>query len=244
MQYSMRCGQRGAKSSSWRTLPQKSCTHFRSLKCCGHFATPAAVALNWRLGRFLLSLHCRLITLTLLSKARSATFHSTSPRKHALLCLQLALTGVADTNDAPRLLRGFRWCERQFRRRSKPEQVFMAKSKPASTKADQATPSIKIRKATKQKPVVAVAEDQVKKTKAIEKKDKPRGATKQDNCLDLLRRPNGATIEDMMDATDWQAHSVRGFLAGTVKKRLGLNLVSAKSEDDARRYRIGASGGR
>jgi hypothetical protein len=42
----------------------------------------------------------------------------------------------------------------------------------------------------------------------------------------------------MMQATDWQQHSVRGFLAGTVKRKLGFPLTSSKSNDDARRYRI------
>jgi hypothetical protein len=46
------------------------------------------------------------------------------------------------------------------------------------------------------------------------------------------------TIAEMMQATNWQQHSVRGFLAGTVKKKLRFTLTSAKVEGDVRRYRI------
>ena len=54
--------------------------------------------------------------------------------------------------------------------------------------------------------------------------------TKQERLLTLLSQPEGASIEDMMQATKWQQHSVRGFLAGTVKKKLGFALTSSKSE--------------
>jgi hypothetical protein len=56
--------------------------------------------------------------------------------------------------------------------------------------------------------------------------------------LTLLSQPNGASIAEMMQATDWQQHSVRGFLAGTVKKKLGFSLKSVKPNDGVRRYRI------
>ena len=56
--------------------------------------------------------------------------------------------------------------------------------------------------------------------------------------LTLLSQPEGASIEEMMQATDWQQHSVRGFLAGTVKKKLGFSLTSLKPNDGVRRYRI------
>ena len=61
--------------------------------------------------------------------------------------------------------------------------------------------------------------------------------TKQQTCLDLLGRREGATIEDLEEATGWQKHSVRGFLAGAVKKKLGLTLVSEKPDAGPRRYR-------
>ena len=53
----------------------------------------------------------------------------------------------------------------------------------------------------------------------------------------MLRTPGGATIEAMVHATGWQQHSVRGFLAGVVRKRLGLNLIS-DAGDSGRVYRI------
>ncbi|MDX2288914.1 MAG: DUF3489 domain-containing protein [Hyphomicrobiaceae bacterium] len=68
--------------------------------------------------------------------------------------------------------------------------------------------------------------------------------TKHAQLLQLLNRPEGASIEDMMQATEWQQHSVRGFLAGTVKKKMGLALTSSKVEGDVRRYRIVARRGR
>jgi hypothetical protein len=64
-----------------------------------------------------------------------------------------------------------------------------------------------------------------------------RGNSKQDHVLDLLRAPSGATIETITQATGWQAHSVRGFLAGVVRKKLGLTLQSEKG-DGERVYRI------
>ena len=61
--------------------------------------------------------------------------------------------------------------------------------------------------------------------------------TKRARILAMLRAPSGVTIDAMMHATGWQQHSVRGFLAGVVRKKLGFNLVSAATEG-GRLYRI------
>ena len=68
--------------------------------------------------------------------------------------------------------------------------------------------------------------------------------TKHGRLLTLLSQPDGASIAEMMQATGWQQHSVRGFLAGTVKKKLGLELTSSKANGEPRRYRIVARRGR
>jgi hypothetical protein len=61
--------------------------------------------------------------------------------------------------------------------------------------------------------------------------------TKHARIIAMLRAPAGTTIAALMIATDWQQHSMRGFLAGVVRKKLGLNLVSEQT-DKGRVYRI------
>ena len=94
----------------------------------------------------------------------------------------------------------------------------------------------------------AKAPQKPKSTPAVAKRPKPaqreERVTKQERLLTLLSQPEGASIEDMMQATRWQQHSVRGFLAGTVKKKLGFSLTSSRLKDDVRRYRIETRRGR
>ena len=65
-----------------------------------------------------------------------------------------------------------------------------------------------------------------------------RGGSKKDKVLALLKRRQGATLKELMKATGWQAHSVRGFLSGTIAKKMGLRVRSEKRDDGERVYSI------
>jgi hypothetical protein len=86
-----------------------------------------------------------------------------------------------------------------------------------------------------------------KKAKTTKKAPKPakeagaaRDGSKAAKIIDLLKRPNGATLAEIMKAASWQAHSVRGFISGTLTKKMGLTVVSAKDETGERNYSINA----
>ncbi len=72
-------------------------------------------------------------------------------------------------------------------------------------------------------------------------KPKAPAATKADKLLKLLKSKRGASMEQLQEASGWQAHSVRGFLSGTVKGRMGLAIESEADKSGIRRYRIAAS---
>ncbi len=66
----------------------------------------------------------------------------------------------------------------------------------------------------------------------------PREGTKQALLIEMLRRPEGATIDQIVEATGWQRHTVRGAMSGALKKKLGLTIASEKVENRGRVYRI------
>jgi hypothetical protein len=80
-----------------------------------------------------------------------------------------------------------------------------------------------------------------KKTPKGAKKDTgARDGSKTAKVLGLLRQAGGATLKELMKATGWQAHSVRGFLSGAVGRRMGLKVASIKGEDGERSYSLKA----
>ena len=72
----------------------------------------------------------------------------------------------------------------------------------------------------------------------VEGKPRTRDNSKQATVIQMLQRPEGATISQICQATGWQAHTVRGTFAGAFKKKLGLNLTSDKADGGERIYRI------
>jgi hypothetical protein len=83
--------------------------------------------------------------------------------------------------------------------------------------------------------------------KATPKKKTPRSArndaregSKTATILEMLKRTGGATTKELLKATSWQPHSLRGFLSGTVGKKMGLSVTSTKGEDGERSYSVKA----
>jgi Protein of unknown function (DUF3489) len=83
------------------------------------------------------------------------------------------------------------------------------------------------------------------KTKAAEAvKTKTRAGSKTAQVLEMLKRPGGATLKAIMADTGWQVHSVRGFISGTLGKKMGLSVESTKGEDGERTYSLWRAGRR
>jgi len=90
-------------------------------------------------------------------------------------------------------------------------------------------------------PTEESAPDTPTETEAAPKARTPREGTKQATLITMLRAPDGATIEEIMAATNWQSHTVRGAMAGALKKKLRLEVTSEKVEGRGRVYKLPAA---
>lgn len=87
-------------------------------------------------------------------------------------------------------------------------------------------------------PTEEPASDAPVEPEAAPKARTPREGTKQAALIAMLRAPDGTTIEEIMSATGWQSHTVRGAMAGALKKKLGLEVTSEKVEGRGRVYSL------
>jgi hypothetical protein len=100
-------------------------------------------------------------------------------------------------------------------------------------------------RATARKPSAAIKSTRKpgQSKKAPKRRPKAKTATpsqgsKSAHVIALLKKAEGATLAELMKATSWQAHSVRGFLSGTLRKKMGLKVKSVKRDDGERVYSI------
>jgi hypothetical protein len=103
--------------------------------------------------------------------------------------------------------------------------------------ADTTEPTPDVAAAPDAKPAAAKGRRPTKPKKPTERRT--RANTKQAKLIAMLQRAKGATIDELAEALDWQPHTVRGAIAGALKKKLGLNIASEKGERRGRIYRLG-----
>jgi hypothetical protein len=123
---------------------------------------------------------------------------------------------------------------------------------PATAAGAQPKPNKKAARAPRRAPVASAKAKSGKKASPAKKAPKggkkgdvakpqaTRDGSKTARILDLLKQPGGVTSKELMKATGWQPHSVRGFLSGTVGKKMGLAVTSTKGEDGERAYSVKA----
>jgi hypothetical protein len=85
---------------------------------------------------------------------------------------------------------------------------------------------------------IVAAPEPPKPEPAAKEKPEARDGSKKAVVLSLLRREGGATLGEIAQATDWQLHSIRGFLSGQITKKMGLKIESTKDDGGKRRYHI------
>ena len=120
---------------------------------------------------------------------------------------------------------------------------------PANDVADSPKPEKKARAAAKKPRSAAGKPTKTKKAAKTARKKvaakTPRASrenTKQQRLIEMLKRPKGASIDEIVEALEWQPHTVRGAIAGALKKKLGLDVTSEKDDKRGRIYRIANAG--
>jgi hypothetical protein len=126
---------------------------------------------------------------------------------------------------------------------AKPTQTGATAARKPATKAKDAAKPKTTKSSAKAKPASPAKKAHKTVGKAVPK-PAPKAASARDGSkkatvLALLQRKNGATLAEIMKATLWQAHSVRGFISGALGKNMGLTVNSAKRQDGERVYSIG-----
>ena len=110
--------------------------------------------------------------------------------------------------------------------------------KKAATRKKGAPKAHKTAKGGKTKKEAKPASKQVSKVAAKKDAAVPREGSKKATVLELLRRKNGATLAEIAKATKWQNHTIRGFISGTLGKKMGLTVESTRTEEGERLYKI------